>query len=116
MAQCRQLGGCPKGKAVVTGAGSGIGAAFALELAARGGRVVCSDIDENTAAATAAEITAAGGEATVLRCDVSRIEDVQALADDAQSWFGGPPTLVINNAGAPRSARPAYRTGIGCSE
>ncbi|MGB5111841.1 MAG: SDR family NAD(P)-dependent oxidoreductase [Mycobacterium sp.] len=92
--------------AVVTGAGSGIGAAFALELAARGGRVVCSDIDENAARATAEEIIAAGGEATGLRCDVSRIEDVHALADAAQAWFGGPPTLVINNAGVGAGGTP----------
>ena len=39
--------------AVITGAGSGIGAAFAVELARKGGRVVCSDIDENAARATA---------------------------------------------------------------
>lgn len=92
--------------AVVTGAGSGIGAAFALELAARGGRVVCSDINENAALATAQEILAAGGQATGLRCDVSRIEDVQALADAAQAWFGGPPTLVINNAGVGAGGTP----------
>ncbi|QIV80914.1 SDR family NAD(P)-dependent oxidoreductase [Mycolicibacterium frederiksbergense] len=92
--------------AVVTGAGSGIGAAFALELAARGGRVVCSDINENAARATAAEITAAGGEATALRCDVSKIEDVQALADAAQNWFDGAPTLVINNAGVGAGGTP----------
>jgi len=40
-------------RAVVTGAGSGIGAAFAAELAKRGGRVVCSDIDEVAAARVA---------------------------------------------------------------
>ena len=39
--------------AVITGAGSGIGAAFATELARRGGRIVCSDIDENAARTTA---------------------------------------------------------------
>lgn len=92
--------------AVVTGAGSGIGAAFALELAARGGRVVCSDINENAARATAAEITAAGAEATALCCDVSKIEDVQALADAAQTWFDGAPTLVINNAGVGAGGTP----------
>ncbi|MGK2868407.1 MAG: SDR family NAD(P)-dependent oxidoreductase [Mycobacterium sp.] len=92
--------------AVVTGAGSGIGAAFALELAARGGRVVCSDINENAARATAEEIIAAGGQATGLRCDVSRIEEVQALAEAAAAWFGGPPTLVINNAGVGAGGTP----------
>lgn len=98
--------------AVVTGAGSGIGAAFALELAARRGRVVCSDIDEDAAAATAASITAAGGESLALRCDVSRIEDVQALADDAQDWFGGPPTLVVNNAGVGAGGTPIGETSL----
>lgn len=92
--------------AVVTGAGSGIGAAFALELAGRGGRVVCSDIDDDAARATAAAITAAGGEATAMRCDVSHIEEVQALADAAQTWFDGPPTLVINNAGVGAGGTP----------
>ncbi|MGZ5364358.1 MAG: SDR family NAD(P)-dependent oxidoreductase [Mycobacterium sp.] len=85
--------------AVITGAGSGIGAAFAVELAKRGGRVVCSDIDEVSASATADAIIADGGEATSLRCDVSELDKVTVLAKEAQSWFGGPPTLVINNAG-----------------
>ncbi len=85
--------------AVITGAGSGIGAAFAVELAKRGGRVVCSDIDENAARATADTIEADGGDALALRCDVSQIDDVTVLAIQAQSWFGGPPTVVINNAG-----------------
>lgn len=85
--------------AVVTGAGSGIGAAFAVELARRGGAVVCSDIDEAAAQRTADAIIEQGGRATAIRCDVSKLEDVQALADQSQAWFSGPPTLVINNAG-----------------
>jgi len=85
--------------AVITGAGSGIGAAFAQELAKRGGRVVCSDVDEISAHTTADAIKAHGGNALALRCDVSQIDDVTALATQAQSWFGGPPTLVVNNAG-----------------
>lgn len=49
--------------AVITGAGSGIGAAFAAELACRGGRVLCSDIDLDAARATADALSAAGGTA-----------------------------------------------------
>ena len=85
--------------AVITGAGSGIGAAFATELARRGGRIVCSDIDETTAHATADAIINDGGNALAVRCDVTRIDEVHRLANEAQDWFGGPPTLVVNNAG-----------------
>ncbi|OBL11715.1 short-chain dehydrogenase [Mycobacterium sp. 1245499.0] len=85
--------------AVVTGAGSGIGAAFAIELGKRGGAVVCSDIDQAAAQQTADTITEQGAKATAIRCDVSRFEDVQALAEQSQAWFAAPPTLVINNAG-----------------
>lgn len=85
--------------AVVTGAGSGIGAAFAVELARRGGSVVCSDIDQAAAQTTADAITEQGGKATAIRCDVSRFDEVQALAEQSQAWFASPPTLVINNAG-----------------
>lgn len=85
--------------AVVTGAGSGIGAAFAVELGRRGGAVVCSDIDDAAAQQTADAITEQGAKAVPIRCDVSRFDDVQALAEQSQSWFGAPPTLVINNAG-----------------
>jgi NAD(P)-dependent dehydrogenase (short-subunit alcohol dehydrogenase family) len=85
--------------AVVTGAGSGIGAAFAIELGERGGAVVCSDIDEAAAQRTADTITGHGAKAVAIRCDVSQFEDVQALAEQSQSWFAAPPTLVINNAG-----------------
>ncbi|MGV0044909.1 SDR family NAD(P)-dependent oxidoreductase [Mycobacterium colombiense] len=85
--------------AVVTGTGSGIGAAFAVELGKRGGAVVCSDIDEAAAQRTADAIAEHGAKAVAIRCDVSRFEDVQALAEQSQSWFAAPPTLVINNAG-----------------
>ncbi|BBY17406.1 SDR family NAD(P)-dependent oxidoreductase [Mycolicibacterium litorale] len=85
--------------AVITGAGSGIGAAFATELARRGGRVVCSDIDTESAETTAVAIRDGGGHAIAAHCDVSRIDDVRELADTAQDWFGGPPSLVVNNAG-----------------
>jgi NAD(P)-dependent dehydrogenase (short-subunit alcohol dehydrogenase family) len=85
--------------AVVTGAGSGIGAAFATELARRGGRIVCSDINEVAAAKTVSAITDQGGEAVAIACDVTQLDDVRELAAQSESWFGGAPTLVINNAG-----------------
>ncbi|MDT5257426.1 MAG: hypothetical protein QOD10_2506 [Mycobacterium sp.] len=88
-----------RASAVVTGAGSGIGAAFAIELARRGGAVVCSDIDEAAAQRTVDAISERGAKATAVRCDVSRLDDVCALAERSQSWFGAAPTLVINNAG-----------------
>jgi NAD(P)-dependent dehydrogenase (short-subunit alcohol dehydrogenase family) len=98
--------------AVITGAGSGIGAAFAVELAKRGGSVVCSDIDETAARATADAIIADGGEALALRCDVSQLDDVTALAKEAQFWFGGPPTVVINNAGVGAGGLPIGEMSI----
>ena len=98
--------------AVITGAGSGIGAAFAAELARRGGRIVCSDIDEKAARATADAIIAGGGSALAIHCDVTQIDDVQRLAADAQDWFGGPPTLVINNAGVGAGGTPIGETSL----
>lgn len=92
--------------AVVTGAGSGIGAAFATELARRGGRVVCSDINEVAAAKTVSTITDRGGAAVAITCDVSRFDDVRELAAQSQSWLGAAPSLVINNAGVGSGGAP----------
>src|SRR5581483_7586838 len=92
--------------AVVTGAGSGIGAAFAIELAHRGGRVVCSDINEVAAAKAASTITDTGGDAVAITCDVTQLDDVQELAAQSQSWLGAAPTLVINNAGVGSGGAP----------
>ncbi|WP_205873768.1 SDR family NAD(P)-dependent oxidoreductase [Mycobacterium camsae] len=99
--------------AVVTGAGSGIGAAFAAELGRRGGKVVCSDIDDAAARQTADELTQRGAEAIAVRCDVSQVDDVYALADQAQAWFGAPPTLVINNAGVGTGGEPIGDVPLG---
>ena len=82
--------------AVVTGAGSGIGRAFACEIAKRGGRVVCADIDDVSAKETADMI---GARALSLVCDVSDGEAVAALADAAEDWFGRSVDIVVNNAG-----------------
>lgn len=85
--------------AVVTGAGSGIGRSFALELANRGARVVVSDINLQAAQETADMISAKGATALAIKCDVSVLSEVEDLAKKSEQWFGKPPTIVINNAG-----------------
>jgi NAD(P)-dependent dehydrogenase (short-subunit alcohol dehydrogenase family) len=84
--------------AVVTGAGSGMGKAFAQRFAAEGMNVVVGDIQQDALDATIAELSAAGAPAGGLRCDVSSLESVTALADAAEDRFG-PVHLVCNNAG-----------------
>jgi NAD(P)-dependent dehydrogenase (short-subunit alcohol dehydrogenase family) len=84
--------------AVVTGGGSGIGRALALALARAGSRVVVADVDEAAMAAVGGEIQDLGGHAVTMRTDVSRLEDVQALAERAFTTFGGVHVLC-NNAG-----------------
>ena len=88
-----------KAFAVVTGAGSGIGRSFALELAKRGGTVVCSDINLDAAKETVAQIEALGAKAFAVRCDVGNAKQVEKLAEQAEQLMQHPTTLVINNAG-----------------
>jgi NAD(P)-dependent dehydrogenase (short-subunit alcohol dehydrogenase family) len=85
-------------RAVVTGAGSGIGRAAARAFARRGSRVVVSDVSLERARAVADEIERAGGSAIAVRCDVARAEDLAALRDACLARFGGV-DLVMNNVG-----------------
>lgn len=84
--------------AVVTGAGSGMGKAFALRWAAEGMNVVIGDIQQDALDATAQEIKDAGAHVVAVRTDVSKLADIEALADAAEAAFG-PVHLVNNNAG-----------------
>ena len=81
-------------RAVVTGAGSGIGRATALRLAAEGARVAAVDIDSETAAATAGMVEEAGGEAIALACDVADPEQVEASVGEVVAQLGGLEILV----------------------
>lgn len=100
-------------RAVVTGAGSGIGRAFAVELARRGGSVICADIDADRAKETASIIDELGsGSAHAVFCDVSRTEDIDALADLAEDHFAAPTSLMINNAGVGIGGRPVGEIGL----
>jgi short-subunit dehydrogenase len=85
--------------AVVTGAGSGIGRAFAIEIAKRKGRVICSDINLSAAEETVRLIEGQGGTASAVVCDVGDLTAVEALAQTATEFFDAPVSLVINNAG-----------------
>ncbi|RII41629.1 SDR family NAD(P)-dependent oxidoreductase [Galactobacter valiniphilus] len=67
-------------RAMVIGAGSGIGRESALALAAHGAALVCADRDAATAEQTAADVRATGAEATSLRLDVTNQDDVAAAA------------------------------------
>ena len=82
-------------RAVVTGAGSGLGRALCVEIARRGGRIVASDVNVEAARATAASL---GGDAHAVACDVTKLEDVERLAAEVDRLFGGV-DLVVNNAG-----------------
>ncbi|HEV3067984.1 MAG TPA: bifunctional aldolase/short-chain dehydrogenase, partial [Streptosporangiaceae bacterium] len=83
--------------ALVTGAGSGIGRAIALRLAAEGACVVVADRDAGSAAAVAAEI---GGSDSAIACtaDVTDEDQVAAAVAASALAFGGV-DLVVNNAG-----------------
>jgi NAD(P)-dependent dehydrogenase (short-subunit alcohol dehydrogenase family) len=82
-------------RALITGAGSGIGRATALYLARRGAEVVCVDIDGESAEEVAREC-AFNAHARV--CDVSDADAVLALADSVQAELG-PVDVLVNNAG-----------------
>jgi NAD(P)-dependent dehydrogenase (short-subunit alcohol dehydrogenase family) len=85
-------------RAVITGGGSGLGRALALDIAGRGGQVVVADIDEVGATETAQQVERAGGEAHVVRCDVGDAAQVDRLAEEARALLGEI-DFVANNAG-----------------
>lgn len=84
--------------ALVTGAGSGIGAAIAMALATSGARVAVQDIALDKAQAVAATIIANGGAALALAGDVSDAAVVEGLVAQTVAWGGGL-NLLVNNAG-----------------
>lgn len=87
------------GKTVfITGAGSGIGRATAAAFAASGANVVATDIDRDSAAATARLITDQDGRALALHCDVTSSDDIAAALDATINTFGQL-DIAFNNAG-----------------
>ena len=92
--------------AIVTGAGGGLGRAYALELARRGAKVVVNDLGaardgsgaSDAAARVVAEIEAAGGEAMANGASVTDGGQVAAMVEEARARWGGV-HILINNAG-----------------
>jgi len=83
---------------MVTGAGSGIGRASAVRIAAEGGSVFCVDLNMTSADATVTEIVSAGGLATAHSCDVSNEEAVEHCFSACLDTYGSLYAL-INMAG-----------------
>lgn len=84
--------------AIVTGAAQGIGEAYALRLAQEGAKVVVADIADG--AAVAREITGRGGEALVLRTDVTDEQSTAEMATKTVERFGRIDILINNVGGA----------------
>ncbi len=92
--------------AIVTGAGGGLGRAYALELARRGARVVVNDLGgardgtghSDAAGLVVEEIRAAGGTAIANGASVTDLDQVEAMVAEAKAELGGV-HILINNAG-----------------
>jgi len=86
-------------KAIVTGAGQGIGKAIALKLAEYGADVVAADLNPETAKETADEIVkTCGTEAMFYQVDVAQIEQTQAMVEETLKKFGRI-DILVNNVG-----------------
>lgn len=99
------MAGRLRGKvALITGAGSGIGAATAVVFAQEGAKVVLADLGPDGLEPVAAQVRSAGGEALVVAGDVTRRADSQRLVDETVKRFGRVDVLVNSAGVAPRNA------------
>jgi NAD(P)-dependent dehydrogenase (short-subunit alcohol dehydrogenase family) len=97
--------------AIVTGGGSGLGEAIGKALAARGVKVVLSDIKLEGAERVAAEIGKAGGTATAFQQNVAKPADCEAVVRHAVQSYGAL-HYAVNNAGIGGAAAPAGETDL----
>jgi len=96
--------------AVITGAGSGIGLGMARAFADAGAKLVLADIETGPLDAAVAELTGAGHAAVGVRTDVSKLADIEALAEATMDTYGAVHVLC-NNAGV-GCAAPVGQTSL----
>jgi NAD(P)-dependent dehydrogenase (short-subunit alcohol dehydrogenase family) len=84
--------------ALVTGGGSGIGKAAALEFAKKGAKIALADINVEGGEQTAHQLVEAGGEAIFIKADISKSEEVRSLIKKVVSVYGSL-DCAVNNAG-----------------
>ncbi|MBP0621574.1 SDR family oxidoreductase [Cupriavidus consociatus] len=92
------MGICDARTVIITGAGGGLGRAYALAFGAEGANVVVNDIRREAAEAVCTEIRAAGGSALASDDDITQLATAQRIVDAAVAAFGEVHVLV-NNAG-----------------
>ena len=97
--------------AIVTGGGSGLGEAIGKALAARGARVVLSDIKRDAAERVASEITKTGGTASAFLQDTAKPEDCEAVVRHTMDRYGSL-HYAVNNAGIGGAQAPAGETDL----
>jgi 3-oxoacyl-[acyl-carrier protein] reductase len=83
---------------IVTGAARGIGRGCCLEFGRLGAGVLAADIDGDGAGSVASEIRELGGKAAAYAVDLTRVDDIRAMAAYAADRLGGP-HILVNNAG-----------------
>ena len=90
--------------AIVTGASSGIGQSIAVRLAHEGADIVIDYVGHPEGAnETLKQVNAAGAKGAIVQADVSKLEAVQNLVDQAWKHFGSA-DILVNNAGMERKA------------
>ena len=92
---------CEERKVIITGAGSGLGRAYAQAFAAEGAHVLVNDVSQEAAQSVVEQITSLGGSAVANISDVSDYTAAEKMIEQAVGIFGGL-DVVVNNAGIVR--------------